>query len=88
MALVTGASRGIGYAIAQALQEHGARIGVLARDKDALNAAAVTLAGTDGESVLAVPADVTSAGSVHAAVQRVHEWGGRLDIVVNCAAPS
>jgi 3-oxoacyl-[acyl-carrier protein] reductase len=87
VALVTGASRGIGYAIAQALHEHGARVGVLARDKDALDAAAVKLAGADGESVLAVPADVTSAASVRAAVERVYEWGGRLDIVVNCAGP-
>jgi 3-oxoacyl-[acyl-carrier protein] reductase len=87
VALVTGASRGIGYAIAQALHEHGARVGMLARDKDALNAAAVTLSGTDGESVLAVPADVTSTASVRAAVQQVYEWGGCLDIVVNCAGP-
>ena len=76
MALVTGASRGIGYAIAQALHEHGARVGILARDKDALNAAAVTLAGTDGESVLAVPADVTSTASVRAAVQQVYSGAG------------
>lgn len=87
VALVTGASRGIGYAIAQALHEHGARIGVLARDKDALDGVAVKLAGTDGESVLPVPADVTRVASVDAAVHQVHEWGGRLDIVVNCAGP-
>ena len=80
------ASRGIGYAIAEALKGHGAQVAALARDKDALDAAVTRLAG-NAESVLAVPADVTDAASVQEAVATAHAWGGRLDIVVNCAGP-
>jgi 3-oxoacyl-[acyl-carrier protein] reductase len=87
VALVTGASRGIGYAIAEALRSHGARVAALARDKDALDAAVSRLTGADGESVLQVPADVTDTASVREAAAAAHAWGGRLDIVVNCAGP-
>ena len=43
VAIVTGATRGIGFATAKALQENGVRVAVLARDEDALKAAAATL---------------------------------------------
>ena len=85
VALVTGASRGIGAAIAAALHARGARVAALARDKDALYAAVSRI--DQGDSVLAVPADVTDTASVREAVTAAHAWGGRLDIVVNCAGP-
>jgi 3-oxoacyl-[acyl-carrier protein] reductase len=85
VALVTGASRGIGAAIAAALHARGARVAALARDKDALYAAVSRI--DKGDSVLAVPADVTDTASVREAVTAAHDWGGRLDIVVNCAGP-
>ena len=85
VALVTGASRGIGAAIAAALHARGARVAALARDKDALRAAVSQIDQDD--SVLAVPADVTDTASVREAVTAAHAWGGRLDIVVNCAGP-
>jgi 3-oxoacyl-[acyl-carrier protein] reductase len=85
VALVTGASRGIGAAIAAALHACGARVAALARDKDALYAAVSRI--DQGDSVLAVPADVTDTASVREAVTAAHAWGGRLDIVVNCAGP-
>jgi 3-oxoacyl-[acyl-carrier protein] reductase len=85
VALVTGASRGIGAAIATALHASGARVAALARDKDALDAAVSQIG--QGNSALAVPADVTDTESVREAVAAAHDWGGRLDIVVNCAGP-
>ena len=87
VALVTGASRGIGHAVARALQEHGVRVGLLARHEDPLRTATASLPAADGQSALAVTADVTSQESVRSAVEKVHSWGGRLDIVVNCAGP-
>jgi 3-oxoacyl-[acyl-carrier protein] reductase len=47
----------------------------------------VNLSGGDDDSVTAVPADVTSTDSVRTAVREIHAWGGRLNIVVNCAGP-
>lgn len=85
VALVTGASRGIGAAIAAALYARGARVAALARDKVALDAAVSRI--DQGDSVLAVPADVTDTASVREAVTAAYAWGGRLDVVVNCAGP-
>jgi 3-oxoacyl-[acyl-carrier protein] reductase len=87
VALITGASRGIGYAIAKALQEQGVRVALIARDEDALKAAAATLPSPGPNDVLTLSADVTDTESVRNAVAKAHSWGGRLDIVVNSAGP-
>jgi 3-oxoacyl-[acyl-carrier protein] reductase len=87
VALVTGASRGIGYAIAKALQEQGVRVALIARDEEALKSAAATLPSPGANDVLTLGADVTDTESVRNAVEKAHSWGGRLDIVVNCAGP-
>jgi 3-oxoacyl-[acyl-carrier protein] reductase len=52
VALITGASRGIGYAIAEALQDQGARVALIARDEDALKSAAATLPAPGPDDVL------------------------------------
>ncbi|MGW4490046.1 SDR family NAD(P)-dependent oxidoreductase [Amycolatopsis sp. NPDC004368] len=82
-ALVTGAGRGIGYAVARHLAEQGVAVALLARDETALKDAAVRLSG----ETLAVPADVRDGESVDAAVGQAYAWHGRLDVVVNCAGP-
>jgi 3-oxoacyl-[acyl-carrier protein] reductase len=86
VALVTGASRGIGFAIAAALHAQGARVAALARDAGAIEKAASEL-GADHDTFLALSADVTDQAAVEAAVTAAHEWGGRLDILVNNAGP-
>jgi NAD(P)-dependent dehydrogenase (short-subunit alcohol dehydrogenase family) len=76
-AVVTGASRGIGLAVARSLQAHGARLTLMARDPAALEAAAAELgSGTAWQQV-----DVADAGSVAAAFARA----GAVDILVNNA---
>jgi 3-oxoacyl-[acyl-carrier protein] reductase len=86
VAIVTGASKGIGFAIAKALHEQGVRVAGLARDEDALKDAAARLGASD-LSFLPVVADVTSDSSVKAGVESVVAWGGQIDIVVNSAGP-
>jgi NAD(P)-dependent dehydrogenase (short-subunit alcohol dehydrogenase family) len=81
-ALVTGGNRGIGKAVATALVREGARVVVLGRDVASLEAA-VAEVGAAGHVV----ADTTDDAAVRAAVAAAHVLLGRLDVVVNCAAP-
>jgi NADP-dependent 3-hydroxy acid dehydrogenase YdfG len=81
-ALVTGASRGIGLAVAQALAGAGVRVAMIARSADALHDEARSL----GERALAIECDVGDARSVDVMVERVQrELGGAPDILVNNA---
>jgi len=86
-ALVTGASRGIGHAIAAELLSRGASVTITARKPDELAAAAAELvatsAGGDAARVLAVVANAGSAPSREESVTRTVETFGRLDILVN-----
>jgi NAD(P)-dependent dehydrogenase (short-subunit alcohol dehydrogenase family) len=84
VALVTGASRGIGAAIARALAAAGAKTVLAARSEAALQALADELAGSGG-AALAVRTDVSDPASVRRLVERtLHEYG-RLDFAVNNA---
>jgi NAD(P)-dependent dehydrogenase (short-subunit alcohol dehydrogenase family) len=86
-ALVTGGSRGIGKAIARVLAQEGAHVALLARDAQALAAAAAELAGPSGRKVVGVRADTTDDAQVRAAVaEAVRLLGGPIDILVNAAA--
>jgi len=80
-ALVTGAARGIGLAIASRLAADGARVAVLDLDAQGAEAAARQVGG----GAIALVADVTKAADVDASVQRVVDAWGRLDILVNNA---
>lgn len=84
VAVVTGASRGIGLAIAGALGRMGAKLGICARDPARLEAAAAELR-SEGASVLAVPADVSRAHDVAALVEKVEAALGPIEILVNNA---
>jgi 3-oxoacyl-[acyl-carrier protein] reductase len=80
-ALVTGAARGIGLAIAGRLASDGARVALLDLDRAEVEAAAAKVGG----ETLALVADVTRTPEVDGAVQRVVERWGRLDVLVNNA---
>ncbi|HEY7651390.1 MAG TPA: SDR family NAD(P)-dependent oxidoreductase [Methylomirabilota bacterium] len=80
-ALVTGAARGIGLAIAMRLAADGLRVALLDQDGDAVEAAARSV----GRGALALVGDVARAKDVDAAVARVESAWGRLDVLVNNA---
>jgi NADP-dependent 3-hydroxy acid dehydrogenase YdfG len=81
VALITGASHGLGLAVARSLSAEGASIACVARPGRALDEAAASLRAS-GAQVLAAPADVTKAAEMEAAVRAAVEQWGRLDIVV------
>jgi NADP-dependent 3-hydroxy acid dehydrogenase YdfG len=79
VALVTGASSGIGEATARALAAQGATVAAVARRKDRLDALTAEIGG------LAIETDVTDREQALAAVERTVQELGRLDIVINNA---
>ena len=84
VAVVTGGSKGMGRAFAEALHEHGVKVALLARASRALDDAAAAL----GADALGVACDVGDPVSVNNAFARVGERYGQIDIVVNNAAIS
>ena len=85
VALVTGASQGIGRATSLALAEAGAKIAVAARRADKLASLVAEIEAAGGEA-FAVPMDVADAGQVKNAFQQVLGKFGKIDILVNNAA--
>jgi 3-oxoacyl-[acyl-carrier protein] reductase len=85
VALVTGASQGIGRDTALALAEAGAKVAVAARTEEKLTALVSEIAAAGGEA-FAVKMDVADAERVKAGFKQVLEKFGRLDILVNNAA--
>ena len=86
-ALVTGGNRGIGKAIARTLAQEGVAVALLARNAEALSAAATEIAAETGQIVVGVSADTSSDEQVRRAVaEAVRQLGGGIDILVNAAA--
>jgi NADP-dependent 3-hydroxy acid dehydrogenase YdfG len=81
VAVITGASSGIGEATARALTTDGYRVALLARRLDRIQ----TLAHELGDGAVAIEADVTDRDSITAASQRVQAELGRLDVLINNA---
>lgn len=84
---MTGASAGVGRAIARALASRGARVGLVARGEEGLEAAAREVRAAGGEAMI-LPLDVADAAAVEAAADRVVAAWGRLDVWVNDAMAS
>jgi short-subunit dehydrogenase len=85
--VITGASAGVGRATAREFARHGARLGLIARDKERLETARGEVEALGGEA-LVIPADVADATAVNAAAAQVVEHFGRIDIWVNNAMTS
>lgn len=81
VAMITGASRGIGEAAARLFAEEGAKVCLLARSRDEI----AQIAGDIGDAALAIPCDVSRFWELEAAVNACVETFGRLDIVINNA---
>src|SRR3989475_5974460 len=86
VALVTGASQGIGRDTALALSEAGAKVAVAARNEEKLATLVSEIVGLEGDQAFAVKMDVADAEQVKAGFKQVFEKFGRLDILVNNAA--
>jgi 3-oxoacyl-[acyl-carrier protein] reductase len=84
VALITGASRGIGFAIARRLGRMGARISICGRDQARLDQSASSLRGERIET-LAVQADVTHGDQISSLVHKTQHEFGPIDILVNNA---
>src|SRR5258708_21227042 len=84
IALVTGANKGIGYAIAAGLGALGWSVGVGARDERRREDAVAKLRAA-GAHAFGVPLDVTDDGSAKTAARLIEERAGRLDVLVSNA---
>ena len=84
-AVITGASKGIGKAIAQGLAAEGVNLVVIARGKELLDKAAEEIRKKSGVKVLSVAADITNSASVNAAAAAAKSEIGPIHIVVNNA---
>jgi 3-oxoacyl-[acyl-carrier protein] reductase len=84
VALITGASRGIGLAIARSLAKMGAKLGLCARDAKKLAGVADDLR-RGGSRVAAIPADITRTDDIASLVEKTEQALGPIEILVNNA---
>jgi NAD(P)-dependent dehydrogenase (short-subunit alcohol dehydrogenase family) len=87
-AIVTGASEGIGKAIARTLAREGVDVAICARRKEPLEAAAAEIAKATGRKIFAITADLTKPADAENFIAKAHAALGRIDILVNNAGSS
>lgn len=85
IAVVSGASSGLGIQMATAFARQGASLAILARRYERLEELANKLSGEYGVKVLPIRCDVTSTEDINAAAEKVGAEFGRADILLNCA---
>ena len=83
--LITGGTRGIGYATANALIKAGSTVAITGTTADGVVKAEHALGVTDGGKVLGIVCDVRDAGSAQRALETVVARFGGIDVVINCA---
>src|SRR5271155_5785266 len=81
VAMVAGASRGLGYAVARALAEEGAQVSIASRDEAAIAAAARRIEEETGSKVLAIATDVSSAHAIEQWHQKTIDRFGGIDLL-------
>ncbi|MEM9665674.1 MAG: SDR family oxidoreductase [Bacteroidota bacterium] len=91
VALITGASAGLGFATAEALLREGARVALCSRDQARIEAAAASLrasVGAPDDHVLPLVCDVTDEGQIQATLAAVVDaWGGLQVLITNAGGP-
>ena len=85
IAVVTGATRGIGRAIAQALAAYGAKVTISSRKAEACDRVTAEIREAGGEA-LALPCDITYREQLEALIERTRGEWGQIDIVIANAA--
>jgi 3-oxoacyl-[acyl-carrier protein] reductase len=80
--LITGGTKGIGYGIAQALIQQGAKVAVTSRSQEAAGSAAIELNRLGKGEAMGIAADVRNPNDQHQAVARILQKWGRLDVLV------
>ncbi|MBI1976276.1 MAG: SDR family oxidoreductase [Candidatus Omnitrophica bacterium] len=88
VALITGASRGIGAAAARLLSQNGARVAVNYQQDEEGARGLIAQIEENGKEGIAVKADVSNPGAVEEMIQRIQKKFGAIDILINNAAPS
>src|SRR5512132_3910390 len=85
VALITGASSGIGRGLALELARRGAKLGLVARRKEVLDELIAEISGdpnTNNSSVMAIAADVQNAESMRAAAEQLQSQFGKIDVLI------
>jgi 3-oxoacyl-[acyl-carrier protein] reductase len=86
-AVVTGGSKGMGRAAAECLAAEGARVGVIARGRDALDDTVAALAAAGCPDAVGISADLCNRAQVEAAFAEIGARWGELNVLVNAAGP-
>jgi short-subunit dehydrogenase len=82
--VITGGSRGLGFAMAQEFARRGARLVICGRDGTSLQKAESHLRA-NGTNVISIPCDISSRSEAHALIERAMEHYGHIDVLVNNA---
>lgn len=85
IALVTGASRGLGFAVARAMAGRGVQVWALARTQGALEELDDCIAGDGGVRPTLLPLDITDDSALERMAEAIHQRHGRLDTLIHCA---